>query len=821
MAKKDIKFTLDTIDSRYSPVGTVKQLDSVFFHIKITENGVTKDLTGQTIKLFAIKEDKKIVEQTTKINITNQREGLVEIELLNAAIQVHGFTYFELEISDSNGIISIADFILRVNKRVGSDEAIESTNEVSTLKKVEAYVAKAKVELEEFKKIQSEILSTNGEINTQESLRAAAETKRIQAEETRIEADNLRDKKMTEFSKSFEAIKNGENLEDSSIKFRHISQELFDDDYVYEINVKNTNPDCQIAPLFDFSKLGDSVNVKLVITLLEGDTQDFHLRCTSTDYINGGDWTALKFSGEKRIRIGETKELSLNFTKEIEKKYFAPLIAGLNGNFKIQVKFILNDLEVYPLNLILPQTNVDDTCIKKALNSIPKSALATQEFVKEEDLKILNKAKDYTNNFKFSLEDNSVGLENLKENLFILSEEFKFKGINEHIFITSDLSILGKERTGKTVLIEYEAFAENLSVDSSVTLYEKVGVGRTYWEYHSPVYVKQCDIKNRMHKGSIEYTINSIDEYKYILFYPQIILSASGATCDVSIRKLKITCEGVEIPVLGRRGQDDELIQATVLEKQKGTKLAKQEYVLKVIDEKTNGYDTKMEQLNADIVELRGLMGGNESVVESVLNGKKGSFIGDSITFGTGTSDVETKPYCKLISKKYSMISNNCAMPGYTLSRKDGIGSFFDLYSRVTKDSNYITILGGVNDYGNDVPLGSFSDSTDETFYGAMKLHCEKLLTDYPDSKVAFMTAFQDIDCNKPNKAGHKLIDYVNAMIVVANHYGIDVLDLYRTSGLCPDFQQNKNKYYSDNVHLNDAGHERVFVKISKFLEAL
>ena len=202
MAKKDIKFTLDTIDSRYSPVGTVKQLDSVFFYIKITENGVTKDLTGQTIKLFAIKEDKKIVEQTTKINITNQSEGLVEIELLNAAIQVHGFTYFELEISDSNGIISTADFILRVNKRVGSPEAIESTNEVSTLKKVEAYVSKAKVELEEFKKVQNEILSTNGEINTQEALRVDAEAKRTEAERIRIKNDKERDEKIIEIEKN-------------------------------------------------------------------------------------------------------------------------------------------------------------------------------------------------------------------------------------------------------------------------------------------------------------------------------------------------------------------------------------------------------------------------------------------------------------------------------------------------------------------------------------------------------------------------------------------------------------------------------------------
>ena len=187
MAKKYIKFTLDTIDSRYSPVGTVKQLDSVFFYIKITENGVTKDLTGQTIKLFAIKEDKKIVEQTTKINITNQSEGLVEIELLNAAIQVHGFTYFELEISDNTGIISTADFILRVNKRVASDEAIESTNEVSTLKEIEVYVAQAKQEIKEFKTLQSEMLKTNEFINNQEALREDAERKRNEAEIIREE----------------------------------------------------------------------------------------------------------------------------------------------------------------------------------------------------------------------------------------------------------------------------------------------------------------------------------------------------------------------------------------------------------------------------------------------------------------------------------------------------------------------------------------------------------------------------------------------------------------------------------------------------------
>ncbi|EPB8179160.1 GDSL-type esterase/lipase family protein [Clostridium perfringens] len=238
MAKKDIKFTLDTIDSRYSPVGTVKQLDSVFFYIKITENGVTKDLTGQTIKLFAKKEDKKIVEQTTKINITNQSEGLVEIELLNAAIQVHGFTYFELEISDNTGIISTADFILRVNKRVASDEAIESTNEVSTLKEIEVYVAQAKQEIKEFKKLQNKMLKTNENININEEARVTAEEKRSKAE---IE----REKIIKEVSSKIDVIENSKidkiEKDGNIIKFYANSEEKYAVNSIEEGSVNTIN----------------------------------------------------------------------------------------------------------------------------------------------------------------------------------------------------------------------------------------------------------------------------------------------------------------------------------------------------------------------------------------------------------------------------------------------------------------------------------------------------------------------------------------------------------------------------------------------------
>ncbi|EOT2968645.1 BppU family phage baseplate upper protein [Clostridium perfringens] len=153
-------------------------MDSVFFNIEVTEEGEKKDLTGQTIKLFARKSDGKMVEQSSGISITNAEQGKLTIDLLNAAVQAPGYVYFELEISDSNGIISTADFVYKVMPKVGSDEAIESTNEVSTLKEIELYVVEAKREIKDFKKLQDEMLKTNESINFNENERILAENER-------------------------------------------------------------------------------------------------------------------------------------------------------------------------------------------------------------------------------------------------------------------------------------------------------------------------------------------------------------------------------------------------------------------------------------------------------------------------------------------------------------------------------------------------------------------------------------------------------------------------------------------------------------------
>ncbi len=165
MAKKYIDLVLDTIESDYSPVGVVKQLDSVIFNITVTENSTIKSLNNQNIKLFCKKPDKTKVEQTEGIDITNSTNGELTIDLKNSALQAVGLVYFELELKDSEGTISTANFIIRVDEKLGSDEAIESTNEFDTFEKIKLEEEKRQEAEKERDKIFKELITEGTEFN--------------------------------------------------------------------------------------------------------------------------------------------------------------------------------------------------------------------------------------------------------------------------------------------------------------------------------------------------------------------------------------------------------------------------------------------------------------------------------------------------------------------------------------------------------------------------------------------------------------------------------------------------------------------------------
>ena len=55
----------------------------------------------------------------------------------------------------------------------------------------------------------------------------------------------------------------------------------------------------------------------------------------------------------------------------------------------------------------------------------------------------------------------------------------------------------------------------------------------------------------------------------------------------------------------------------------------------------------------------------------------------------------------------------------------------------------------------------------------------------------------------------------------VAAHYSLPVLDLYRTSGICPRIPEHMPLFMPDGLHPNEAGAYRIAERLAAFLGAL
>ena len=215
------------------------------------------------------------------------------------------------------------------------------------------------------------------------------------------------------------------------------------------------------------------------------------------------------------------------------------------------------------------------------------------------------------------------------------------------------------------------------------------------------------------------------------------------------------------------------------------------------------------------------------------LKGTKINFLGDSITEGAGTSSHD-KMYTMLIEREYGAICQNYGIGGTRIARQKNASAEEkfdrDFVSRVPEmdaDADIVVVFGGTNDFGHgDAPIGTMSDRTPYTFYGA--LHClyTALIEKYPGVPIAVLTPLhritEDIPTgdNKPAPVG-TLKEYVNIIREVAEYYSLPVLDLFKESGLQPKIPIIQQKYVPDGLHPNDAGNEILAHKIAHFLEML
>ena len=205
------------------------------------------------------------------------------------------------------------------------------------------------------------------------------------------------------------------------------------------------------------------------------------------------------------------------------------------------------------------------------------------------------------------------------------------------------------------------------------------------------------------------------------------------------------------------------------------------------------------------------------------LRGKKINFLGDSITEGVGANPYENG-YVGQFARLTGAEVRNYGIGGTRFARQTTPSEKarwdLDFCSRVEgmdPDADIVMVFGGTNDFGHgDAPLGEMTDRTVWTFYGACHVLFSSIIEKYPDKPVVIMTPLHR--CAELERQP-VLKTYVEIIREVAEYYSLPVLDLFATSGIQPLIPVQKELYFADLVHPNEAGHGRIAYKLKRFLE--
>lgn len=198
---------------------------------------------------------------------------------------------------------------------------------------------------------------------------------------------------------------------------------------------------------------------------------------------------------------------------------------------------------------------------------------------------------------------------------------------------------------------------------------------------------------------------------------------------------------------------------------------------------------------------------------------------GDSITYGAeysnGYSQMET-PYNEAVKNLLNLKSTiNKGVSGATYTSNNlGLVSMSNVITSTNEEADIISVMGGVNDFNRNLPLGNNNDRDITTIYGALHTTMNFLKENYPNAYIFYMTPYKEdysgMLWSRDNNQGYNLEDVSNAIKEVALFYEIDVLDLFTLGG----FELVMNNPDCDGIHPNqDFILEKTAPQIATFIE--
>ena len=195
--------------------------------------------------------------------------------------------------------------------------------------------------------------------------------------------------------------------------------------------------------------------------------------------------------------------------------------------------------------------------------------------------------------------------------------------------------------------------------------------------------------------------------------------------------------------------------------------------------------------------------------LENVYNNKRIAWLGDSVVAGSGTPTSFASITCDYFNATFLNYGNWSA----TLSANErDVPCIADRISELPANADIIAVSGGTNDwYHTDAPLGTITDTTTATFYGALNYICNALITKYPDKQIFFTTPIKRVQSpyttiDSVNGNGKTLKEYGDIIKDVCARYSIPVLDMWAESGLNPQLEAQADLFASDLIHPNAEG---------------
>lgn len=215
-------------------------------------------------------------------------------------------------------------------------------------------------------------------------------------------------------------------------------------------------------------------------------------------------------------------------------------------------------------------------------------------------------------------------------------------------------------------------------------------------------------------------------------------------------------------------------------------------------------WSPQISALNQSVVALQAQID-NVKSVPSRWTGSDYTACGDSIT----DENYEPKrKYCTILAEALACkVYENNGASGSTMAVHDANNNNF--VNKMVKINfplfNLVTIALGTNDFGRSIPIGDETSVSDREFFGAYKKALDYIFNANKTIRVILITPFQCSSQDTENDAGHKLIDYVNAIKRIGQIYSCPVVDFFGEVGIN---QKNMGTYTLDGLHPNALGQE-------------